>query len=74
MVRLKSRLAAFMRARRGDLSQQTFAKKIGVAQSTVMRIENEDQNVTLETLERLCRAFKCDVDELFNAPASSRKL
>lgn len=30
-----------------------------------MRIENEDQNVTLETLEMLCQTFHIDVAELF---------
>lgn len=30
-----------------------------------MRIENLDQNVTLETLEQLCKAFHVDVAELF---------
>lgn len=58
-----------MKARRGELSQRDFAKKIGLAQSTVMRIENEDQNVTLDTLEKLCARFKCDVGALFEAPS-----
>lgn len=30
-----------------------------------MRIENEDQNVTLETLEMLCQTFHIDVAQLF---------
>jgi len=45
--------------------QREFARRIGVAQSTVMRIENLDQNVTLETLEQLCRAFRVDIGDLF---------
>jgi DNA-binding XRE family transcriptional regulator len=65
MVHLKRRLAKYIRSRRGNASQKEFARKIGVAQSTIMRIENEDQNVTINTLEQLCKAFKCDIDELF---------
>ncbi len=73
MVYLKSRWAAFVRSRRGELTQQAFAKKVGVAQSTIMRIENESHNVTLDTLEKLCGVFKCDIGELFNSttPISS---
>jgi DNA-binding XRE family transcriptional regulator len=65
MVHLRSRLAAFIRQRRGSMPQRIFARKIGLAQSSIMRIENEDQNVTLETLETLCKTFQVDVAELF---------
>ena len=67
MVHLRARLAAFIRNARGDVPQRVFARKIGVAQSTIMRIENEDQNVTLDTLEQLCKAFRLDVGDLFPA-------
>jgi transcriptional regulator with XRE-family HTH domain len=67
MVHLRSRLAAFIRQRRGNTPQRVFARKMGVAQSTIMRIENEDQNVTLQTLEQLCKAFHVDIADLFPA-------
>lgn len=69
MVFLRSRLAAFIRERRGSMPQREFARRVGVAQSTIMRIENHEQNVTLDTLEQLCRAFRVDVDELFPVSA-----
>lgn len=72
MVHLRSRLAAFIRHRRGDTPQRVFARKMGVAQSTIMRIENEDQNVTLQTLEQLCKAFHVDVGDLFPAVDAAR--
>lgn len=65
MVQLRERLAKFIREKRGDIPQREFARKIGVTQSTVMRIENRDQNVTLKTLETLCRAFHSDIGDLF---------
>ena len=65
MVQLRSRLAVFIRTRRGEVTQRAFARKLGVAQSTIMRIENEQQNVTLETLDQLCKAFQLDIGELF---------
>ena len=65
MVQLRERLARFIREKRGDIPQREFARKIGVTQSTVMRIENRDQNVTIKTLETLCRAFHADIGDLF---------
>ncbi len=72
MVHLRQRLAKFIRDKRGGTPQREFARKIGLAQSTIMRIENLDQNVTLETLEQLCNVFHADVPDLFpamNSPA-----
>lgn len=54
------------------MPQRAFARKMGVAQSTIMRIENEDQNVTLKTLEQLCKAFNVDVVDLFPARRGAR--
>ncbi|GFZ81676.1 hypothetical protein GCM10011403_26310 [Pseudohongiella nitratireducens] len=65
MVHLRERLAIYVRTQRGDTPQRRFARRIGVAQSTIMRIENQEQNVTLDTLEQLCRAFHVDVAGLF---------
>ncbi len=62
---LNKRLANFVRVKRGDLSFVQFEKKFGISSSSVSRIESEEQNVTLKTLEDLCIAFKCDVEELF---------
>ncbi|TFH74695.1 XRE family transcriptional regulator [Gammaproteobacteria bacterium LSUCC0112] len=72
MVHLRSRLAAFIRQRRGSMPQRAFARKTGLAQSSIMRIENEEQNVTLETLEMLCQTFHIDVAELFPPVGSIR--
>src|SRR5690606_26135838 len=65
MVHLRQRLAKFIREKRGKTPQRDFARKIGEAQSTIMRIENEDQNVTLSTLETLCQVFHTDIGDLF---------
>lgn len=54
------------------MSQREFARRAGVTQSTIMRIENHDQNVTLNTLEQLCRAFRVDIDELFPVQVAPR--
>lgn len=72
MVFLRKRLAAFIRQQRGSMPQRDFARRIGVAQSTIMRIENEDQNVTLDTLEQFCTVFRVEVGELFPPATAAR--
>ena len=73
MVQLRQRLARFIREKRGEMPQRDFARKIGVAQSTIMRIENLDQNVTIDTLESLCKVFHADVADLFPRLETSRE-
>ena len=68
MERLADRLARNVRHLRGNHTQMAFAKKLGIAVSSLNRIEQGTQNVTLATLDRLCRRLKCDVNELLNKP------
>lgn len=62
---LRKRLAKFMKLKRGDMALRAFAKRHGLSFSSVSRIEKLEQNVTIDTLESMCKAFHCDVDELF---------
>jgi DNA-binding Xre family transcriptional regulator len=62
---LNKRLASFIKDKRGELSYVQFEKKYGISSSSVSRIESGEQNVTLKTLEDLCKTFKCDVSDLF---------
>lgn len=57
-------LAASLRARRGHLTQEVFARKLGVSRATLTRLESASQNTTIRTLERICRALRCRVGEL----------
>jgi DNA-binding Xre family transcriptional regulator len=63
--RLANELAAFLRKRRGDLTYQQFARKAGLSDSTLHRLELGDQNITLDTLEQLCDRLKCSISEIF---------
>jgi transcriptional regulator with XRE-family HTH domain len=47
------------------LSQTEMAKRLGISQPTLNRLENASQNATLKTLSQLCRALKCEVGDLF---------
>jgi transcriptional regulator with XRE-family HTH domain len=63
--KLKERLAKFISSKRDGMPLRAFAQKYGLSFASISRIEKLEQNVTINTLEGLCRAFKCDVDELF---------
>lgn len=44
-----------------------FAKKVGLSKTSINRIENEEQNVTVDTLEHLCKKFKCSTKDLLGS-------
>jgi transcriptional regulator with XRE-family HTH domain len=74
VVNLAERLAETLRKVRADagLSQVQMAKRLGVGRSTLNRLEAADQNVTVRTLDQLCRALRCDVGELFGGTTRKR--
>jgi DNA-binding Xre family transcriptional regulator len=63
--RLAKQLAQYLRKRRGDLTFQQFARKTGISDSTLHRMEMAEQNVTLKTLEQICGRLKCKVSDIF---------
>ena len=63
--RLAKQLAAYLRKQRGDLTFQQFARKTGISDSTLHRLELAEQNITLDTLEQLCDRLKCPITEIF---------
>ena len=65
MESLSKQLARRLKALRGDMPQMHFAKKLGISGSSLNRMELGQQNVSLRTLERLCRRLKCRIGDLF---------
>ena len=61
-------LAANLRARRGDRTQEVFARRLGVSRATLTRLESGGQNTTIKTLEQISRALHCQIGELFESP------
>ncbi len=62
---LSEKLAKNLKKRRGDIPQGQYARKLGISQATVTRLENAAQNTTINTLEKITEALKCDISELF---------
>ena len=63
---LRVSLAKGLKRFRGEQSQNLFAKKLGIDSSSLNRIENKVQNVSIDTLEKLCLNLNCSVAELFS--------
>ena len=66
MTSLRKNLAKNIRARRGNATQLAFARKLGIDQASVNRIELEEQNVTIDTLQHLCDRLKCTAEDLLD--------
>ena len=62
---LADKLAKNLRARRGDLTQEQFARTLGISRPTLTRLENGAQNTTIKTLDQIAKSLKVEVGELF---------
>lgn len=64
---LRKRLARAVRELRGQMSHCEFGHRVGLSHSTIGLIERGEQNVTVDTLEQLCRTFKLDIEDLIGS-------
>lgn len=44
-----------------------FARKLGIDQASVNRIELGEQNITIDTLQLICTRLKCTAGELLDS-------
>lgn len=67
-VELAERLAETIRRHRQQegMNQRDMARRLGISQPTLARLEGGAQNVNLKIIEKLCRSLRCDVGELFS--------
>ena len=62
--KLEENISKNLKKLRGDLSQVQFSKKVGIAQSTLNRIENLEASPTIHLLEKVARKLKVRVEDL----------
>ena len=62
---LEKQLASFLRKRRGDQTFAQFSRKLGLSESTLHRIENGQQSVTLSRLQQILDRLKCSLWDVF---------
>ena len=55
-----------LRKERSNLTQAEFAKKLGYDRTFLSRVERGVQNITLETLDKICDGLGITIKEFFN--------
>ena len=65
MRQLRNRLATFIENKRGDKTLREFEVRYGLSKDTVRRLQKGEQNVTINTLQHMCKVFHCDIGDLF---------
>lgn len=55
-----------LRTNRLKMTQEQFAKALGYDRTFLARIESGRQNITLDTLEKICAGLGVSVQEFFN--------
>lgn len=63
-LKIKNRLHVLRAERR--ITQEQLAKEIGVTRATIVAIEGEDYNPSLELSFRLARFFDTDIQNIFS--------
>lgn len=58
-------LGAFLKRERGEMTYAQFARRVGISKSTVQRMEQGEQNVTLDTLEAVLAKTKRQMSDIF---------
>jgi predicted transcriptional regulator len=64
---LDKKLAKFIREQRGDMTFAQFSKKDGLPPSTIFRLENGEQSITLGRLQQVMDRLKCSLEDVFGS-------
>ena len=62
---LERELGLFLRKKRGNLTYAEFAKKLGLPQSTLYRLENGVQSITLRRLQQIMKRLNVSIWQIF---------
>jgi DNA-binding Xre family transcriptional regulator len=62
---LDKKLAAFLKRQRGEMTFAAFSRKTGLPASTLHRLENADQSITLGRLNQIMDRLKCGLGDVF---------
>ena len=63
---LDKQFGRFLRDKRGEASYAVFARKLGISASTLHRLENAEQSVTLGKLEDILERLKIEARDVFS--------
>jgi len=65
---LDKKLAAFLKKQRGDSPFAAFSRKTGLPPSTLFRLEQCQQSITLGRLEKMMKRLKVTLWDVFGEP------
>ena len=63
--KLRTQLGAFLKKQRGELTYAQFSRRIGISKSTLQRLEQGEQNITVDTLEQLLGKLSAGMADVF---------
>lgn len=58
-------MAIFLRQKRGQQTYAAFGQKLGISGSTLHRLENGDQSITVQKLDQILSRLKCTIADVF---------
>ena len=58
-------LASFLRRKRGEMTFKAFSQKVGLPPSTLHRLEQGQQSITLAKLQLIIDRLKCSPSDIF---------
>jgi transcriptional regulator with XRE-family HTH domain len=62
---LERQLGRFLRERRSDMTYAEFSRRLGLPPSTLHRLENGDQSITLRGLQEIMKRLTCTLSDIF---------
>jgi transcriptional regulator with XRE-family HTH domain len=62
---LEKQLSLFLRQKRGGMTFARFSKKVGLPPSTLHRLEQCQQSISLRGLYQIMRRLNCNLSDIF---------
>ena len=62
---LDRQLGVFLRQKRGEMTYAQFSRKVGLTASTLFRLENGQQSITLGKLEQVLERLNLKLIDVF---------
>jgi transcriptional regulator with XRE-family HTH domain len=65
-ISYERQMANYLRKARGDETFRSFAKKLGISASSLQRLEQAEQNVTLRMVQQITHRLGVPIRDIFS--------
>ncbi len=62
---MDKQLGEFLRKQRGEMTYAQFSRKVGLPVSTLFRLEQSEQSLTVGKLQQVLERLKCKLSDIF---------